>query len=343
MYSGAAWSPLVRGGSGSGLDADTLDGYHLGGLSALGSIQPYVPLVKTDGVMEVGRYLDFHAINEDDQDHTARLSANPSNPGELYIQSNKIWHEGNFNPANYLPLTGGTLTGGLTVPSIEATEAPSSFGTQRLARAAQMIGSTNLDFILFQPWLGVIGFFWNAPSAPCAYGFVELKLYYSGANFAPDGNGPTEVYIQEVTSWDGLKKWRRSIRMDSVNSFWDPWYEVGASSIEGGTESTGHYVKFPNGMMQIWRTQTIDVSSWTWTATGSLYRATITLDDFPFTFTGRPTVHKTISMCGGVHMWGGGCTVEPTSTKPGNYIVWSYTTTPPTDLKIAYTATGWWK
>ena len=106
MYSGAAWSPLVRGGSGSGLDADTLDGYHLGGLSALGSTQPYIPLVKTDGVMEIGRYVDFHAVNEDSQDHTVRLRSDPSTPGELYIQSNKIWHEGTL-PASYASLSYG--------------------------------------------------------------------------------------------------------------------------------------------------------------------------------------------------------------------------------------------
>lgn len=129
---------------------------------------------------------------------------------------------------------------------------------------------------------------------------------------------------------------------EKTSAVWTPALEQ-FYPIERGTESTGHYIKLPNGMMQIWRVQTINVSGWTWTATGSLYRATVTLDNFPFTFTGKPTVHKTVDMYAGVHMWGGGCTIEPSTTNPGNYIVWSYATTPPASLKIAYTATGWWK
>ena len=35
---------------------------------------------------------------------------------DIYAQNNKkVWHEGNFNPSNYLPLTGGTITGNLTI------------------------------------------------------------------------------------------------------------------------------------------------------------------------------------------------------------------------------------
>lgn len=44
-------------GSGSGLDADTVDGYQVG--ATYGSI-PYMTSV---GVMEIGRYLDFHSTN----------------------------------------------------------------------------------------------------------------------------------------------------------------------------------------------------------------------------------------------------------------------------------------
>lgn len=35
--------------------------------------------------------------------------------GQLYVNGSQAWHTGNFNPANYLPLGGGTMTGNLTV------------------------------------------------------------------------------------------------------------------------------------------------------------------------------------------------------------------------------------
>jgi hypothetical protein len=41
----------------------------------------------------------------------ARLSS----IGELQLNGHNVYHTGNFNPANYLPLAGGTLTGDLSI------------------------------------------------------------------------------------------------------------------------------------------------------------------------------------------------------------------------------------
>lgn len=39
-------------------------------------------------------------------------------PGaHLYVNGNSVWTTGNFNPANYLPLSGGTITGGFQINS----------------------------------------------------------------------------------------------------------------------------------------------------------------------------------------------------------------------------------
>lgn len=62
-------------GSGSGLDADTLDGIQLASTGNNGQTWGYVPLVKTDGVMEVGRYIDFHTISNSGVDRTFRMDA----------------------------------------------------------------------------------------------------------------------------------------------------------------------------------------------------------------------------------------------------------------------------
>ena len=78
-------------GSGSGLDADTLDGYQAQGSS--GNRWGMIPAVLTSGVMEIGRYIDFHASDGSTEDHRVRLDGGTS--GQLYLGSNQVWHAGN--------------------------------------------------------------------------------------------------------------------------------------------------------------------------------------------------------------------------------------------------------
>ena len=62
-------------GSGSGLDADLLDGYGtLSNQNWFGGI----PIVYTDGVLEIGRYIDFHETDTDTSDFSIRLDATSS-------------------------------------------------------------------------------------------------------------------------------------------------------------------------------------------------------------------------------------------------------------------------
>ncbi len=90
-------------GAGSGLDADFLRGYPLG---VQDYSQPvvwgYIPIVKTDGVMEVGKFIDFHLTSGSTADFEPRLEA--IDPNNLVINGNKIWHAGN-NPF-YLNVNG---------------------------------------------------------------------------------------------------------------------------------------------------------------------------------------------------------------------------------------------
>ena len=102
-------------GTNSGLDADTLDTFHAKVNGGGGEAWGYIPVVATDGTMQVGRYLDFNHSSGIGADYNARLHTNGVTDGELYINSNRIWHAGNFNPSNYLPLTGGNVTGNTTI------------------------------------------------------------------------------------------------------------------------------------------------------------------------------------------------------------------------------------
>jgi hypothetical protein len=76
-------------GSGSGLDADLLDGKQT---SSIGNRWDVVPFIGFDGVMEVGKYIDFHESDTDTSDYSVRVF---SESGILYINGNKIWHKGN--------------------------------------------------------------------------------------------------------------------------------------------------------------------------------------------------------------------------------------------------------
>lgn len=91
-------------GTGSGLDADTLDGYHLGTTAGNNGVEwPSVPFIKFNGIIEAGRCIDFHASSLEAQDYTARLDAGGSTTVRVLT----------------LPLETGTLisSGGLSVVS----------------------------------------------------------------------------------------------------------------------------------------------------------------------------------------------------------------------------------
>ena len=78
-------------------NADTLDGYHANG----SNVAPYghIPTIESDGVMEVGKYIDFHNDNSGKHDFSTRLLTTgnygnsvmlPSNSGTLALISNNV-------------------------------------------------------------------------------------------------------------------------------------------------------------------------------------------------------------------------------------------------------------
>lgn len=66
-------------GAGSGLDADLLDGLHA---TASGNRWGVVPTVGSSGVLEAGKYIDFHDSDSHTGDYNYRIS---SSPGRLYL------------------------------------------------------------------------------------------------------------------------------------------------------------------------------------------------------------------------------------------------------------------
>lgn len=78
-------------------NCDTVDGYH----AQLGSSNPYgkIPVIGTDGVIELGHYIDFHHDNTTDIDYSVRLQTNgnhgnvvtlPTATGTLALTSDNV-------------------------------------------------------------------------------------------------------------------------------------------------------------------------------------------------------------------------------------------------------------
>jgi len=104
------WSPwskmwnTINGGSGSGLDADTVDGYHVNaGVGSWAATINKIPIVQSNGVMEIGRFIDFHTSNST-VDYDVRIDCDTANTmnitginndNGLRINGNEVWHAGN--------------------------------------------------------------------------------------------------------------------------------------------------------------------------------------------------------------------------------------------------------
>ena len=107
-------------GSGSGLDADKLDGYH----ATCGDNKPWgtIPVITTGGYMDVGKHFEFHYDNTTGSDYSTILMCTgnysnivnlPSASGTLALTS-QIPTKDSWNyDDRYLKLSGGTLTGTL--------------------------------------------------------------------------------------------------------------------------------------------------------------------------------------------------------------------------------------
>jgi hypothetical protein len=105
----------------------------------------------------------------------------PLKAGPIFSDNNRVWDSGNFNPANYLPLSGGSITGGLGVSGyltvgvlrVKATSYP---------QISFVNTTTNRDSLLL---VSGSELYWR----PTAGTTTDYKIYHSG-NFNPDNYLP---------------------------------------------------------------------------------------------------------------------------------------------------------
>lgn len=87
-----------------GATAQASDSAKLGGMppgiSGTGPARPFIPRVGTDGVMEVGQYIDWHVTSGDGLDNKARTSID--NNGTLLHNGNTVWASNTDGPGSGL-------------------------------------------------------------------------------------------------------------------------------------------------------------------------------------------------------------------------------------------------
>jgi hypothetical protein len=145
INSNTAWH-AGNDGAGSGLDADLLDGQQgsfytnasnitTGTLPVAQLLSPVsgnwhrgVGLIGGDGVMEIGRYIDFHTSNVGTSDYDVRLSA--EGIGDLRMNGSTMWTSGNDGAGSGLDadlLDGLNSATANTVSTIVARDASGNF------------------------------------------------------------------------------------------------------------------------------------------------------------------------------------------------------------------------
>lgn len=175
-------------GSGSGLDADLLDGWHLCKGSSTGKPWGMVVGIGTDGVIEAGRYMDWHYDNTTGSDYSCRLQV-----------------QGNYSNVVNLPTGSGTLA--RTVDNVaSATQLQTartlwgqSFnGTGNVS--GNMTGVGSIDFNAGSARIAVANSRLSAyTQSSQALGFNAGSLLVSNA-WADDSKVPTNgAYIKGVT------------------------------------------------------------------------------------------------------------------------------------------------
>ena len=96
--------------SGTAANASQLGGYSLRSAAHWWGV---IPLVGADGVMDIGRYIDFHNSDADGNDYSVRLETGATT-SNLTINGSTILHSSNYS-SYALPIAGGSLTGNLAI------------------------------------------------------------------------------------------------------------------------------------------------------------------------------------------------------------------------------------
>ena len=189
-------------GIGSGLDAELFQG---NGISSSGNRWGILPLVGATGAIEIGKYIDFHDLDNDTGDYDVRLNSNGS---DLLLNGTKIYAG---------PHTADTNTQ-LNETQVDAFVANNGYST----------GSHTIDTKLSEA---------QVDSYVANNGYANL----SGATFIGAVSVPDQVY---GPAWDGsTQTLTKNAIYDKIESLTTPFvYETGTwtpvlTAVGGGSYS----------------------------------------------------------------------------------------------------------
>lgn len=120
----------------SNLNADLLDGFH-----ANTSQNPFgkIPIVASDGIMEVGRYLDFHYNSSDTSNYRTRLQINHSSGSYIAFLPAK---SGTLAMTSDIPTVTNYYWANVRVSSSSSTSTSPTFSTAYTSNWFRSTGST---------------------------------------------------------------------------------------------------------------------------------------------------------------------------------------------------------
>lgn len=136
-YFSSAYIDTVHGNlDGTATNADKLDGFH-----ANTSQNPFgkIPTIGSDGVMEVGRYLDFHYNSSDTSDYRTRLQINHSSGSYTAILPAK---SGTLAMTSDIPTVTNYYWANVRVSSSSSTGTSPTFSTAYTSNWFRSTGST---------------------------------------------------------------------------------------------------------------------------------------------------------------------------------------------------------
>jgi hypothetical protein len=264
INSNTAWHAGNDGAS-SGLDADLLDGQQgsfytnasnitTGTLPVAQLLAPVsgnwhrgVGLIGGDGLMEIGRYIDFHTSNVGTSDYDVRLSA--EGVGDLRMNGSTMWTSGNDGAGSGLDadlLDGLNSATANTVSTIVARDASGNFSAGTITATLSGNASTATSSPLLS---SLANYVWTAASLPTTYslgitnsfvgpsvgqgswqnyGSVMNMRTYSG------GGGSLQLYVPYSPSLggNGLQVRFGNYDVSSGNS-WTSWKTLWDSGNDG--------------------------------------------------------------------------------------------------------------
>lgn len=249
-------------------NADKLDGCH----ATMGSSKPWgtIPAIGSDGVIDLGRYIDWHYDNTTGSDYSTRLQASgnhsnvvnlPSASGTLALTS-QLPTKASWNyDDRYLKLSGGTLTGQV---SIYKTVSGNAWDTQH---SLQLVIGCNESYSCGYPSIGIGMIKYNntyygiIQGKHCGVGYYHLALNpIGGVNVAIGKTHPSyklDVYGDcgatnfYSTSDIRYKKIINNIKIDVITLSKIPlfnfkWIDTQDELIHSGTSAQAVKLILPN-------------------------------------------------------------------------------------------------